>query len=116
MSTADDARSEKRHEELSRITALAKGLARKGLVVMIASQLNDDGDTRESKAIVHHSDLFIRIEADDPKDIQESKAGKRVLRIVKQRQGWQGPVPVTYRPTKLLFSQWTPRDPNLEGY
>ena len=73
----DEKKGENREQAISRITKDLKGLAkRKGITVLTASQLNDDGRLRESRAIGQHADKVIyvrKVETDGEPDMTRRK-------------------------------------------
>lgn len=54
-----------RHEQVAEVTRTMKQMAKRfQCPVLTASQLNDDGRVRESRAITHDADVFLKIEDD----------------------------------------------------
>jgi replicative DNA helicase len=82
----DEKKGENREQAVSRITKDLKNIAkRKALTILTASQLNDDGRLRESRAIGQHADkvIFVRkVESNGETDMR-----KRKLVIEKNRGG-----------------------------
>jgi replicative DNA helicase len=69
-----------RHEQIAEISRSLKQLAKRhGCCVLTASQLNDDGKVRESRAISHDADVLLKI---DPKN--------EVVHVSKNRNGERG--------------------------
>lgn len=71
-----------------------------GLCVIAMSQLNDDGKLRESRAIGHDADVVMILEGDN-------EHPPRVLKIVKNRNGELGRVPLEF---DGLHQRFLPRD------
>lgn len=73
----DRGRNETREREIARVSGGLKQLAKKiGCPVLTASQLNDDGRVRESRAIEQDADLLIYITGDGLK-IAKNRQGRR---------------------------------------
>jgi replicative DNA helicase len=72
------ARGESREEEIARVSGALKQLAKElACPVLSATQLNEEGKTRESRAIAHDADALLIIEDDG-------------LRVAKMRNGERG--------------------------
>ncbi len=72
------ARGESREEEIARVSGSLKQLAKElACPVLSATQLNEEGKTRESRAIAHDADALLIIEDDG-------------LRVAKMRNGERG--------------------------
>ena len=72
------ARGESREEEIARVSGALKQLAKQlACPVLSATQLNEEGKTRESRAIAHDADALLIIEEDG-------------VRVAKMRNGERG--------------------------
>lgn len=100
----------KRYEAIVQISRNLKSCAKElDVPILVLSQLNDDGATRDSRTIQMDADKLIVIEHDD----QESEdGGKAWLRLKLHRGGPKGSVPVTWRPSVTKFEAYVevPKD------
>lgn len=84
----DKKRDDTKATELSEIAKSFKRMAKElGVVVILLSQLNDQGQLYDSRAIGHHADKVIQIRRD---------GDKTFLDIKKNRNGERGTVPVIF--------------------
>jgi replicative DNA helicase len=82
----DEKKGENREQAISRITKDLKNIAkRKALTILTASQLNDDGRLRESRAIGQHADKVIYVRKVETNGEADMK--RRKLVIEKNRGG-----------------------------
>ena len=90
--------ADNREQAISELTRRLKLTANKTqTLVLTASQLNDDGKLRESRAIGHHADAVI--------NIQHDKSGSAIL-VEKNRRGARGlAFPVVMRGEISRFEQ-----------
>jgi replicative DNA helicase len=83
----DEKKGENREQAISRITKDLKSVAkRKGITVLTASQLNDDGRLRESRAIGQHADKVIYVRKVENADGEYDMKRRRVI-LEKNRGG-----------------------------
>lgn len=102
FSPADLGKGFNREQQVAHISASLKRLAMElGVPVLAGSQLNKQGETRESMGITNDLDLLIRIEV--PDGMEPTQKGKRLLRIDAFRHGPMGSVPCFYDPSRLYF-------------
>lgn len=79
-SASADSQSETREQQVSEVVRKLKLLAlRYNLWVLTASQINDKGELRESRAIGHHPDYVLAIDHSDHPD--------SIIRVMKNRNG-----------------------------
>jgi replicative DNA helicase len=79
-SASADSQSETREQQVSEVVRKLKLLALKyNLWILTASQINDKGELRESRAIGHHPDYVLVIDHSDHPD--------SIIRIMKNRNG-----------------------------
>jgi replicative DNA helicase len=89
VDTDDYANASSREQEVAYISRKCKQLAREvGCPVLLGSQLNDEGKVRESRALKNDADVLLIIHGDE--NAAELSAGKRYIRIDKQRRGASG--------------------------
>lgn len=90
-----------REQEVNKNAAGLKAIATdEHVAVLTGSQLNKQGDTRESEAPLHHTDVLIRIEL--PQDDSSAEL-KCVLRIRKNRGGAIGAKEVFFSKPRATF-------------
>ena len=71
--TLGDSKDKPRHEQVAEVTRTLKQISKRyGCPVLTASQLNDDGKVRESRAISHDADVLLKI-SDDTQSIFVAK-------------------------------------------
>lgn len=91
-----------RERQVSEIVRQMKQIAREGVVVVTASQQNDQGDrpsknsARESKAIVMHSDCVLALHHE--RDSMGASTGMVDVVVVKNRRGPEGAVAMSWCP------------------
>ena len=62
-----DGRDKSRQEQVAEVSRTLKQLAKKyKSPVITATQLNDDGKVRESRAITHDADVYLKIDSEEP--------------------------------------------------
>jgi len=91
-------RDTNRQQEVADISRTVKATARElGVPVLAMSQVNDDGQLRESRAIGQDADLVALLDPEDEDgDAEYDEAAPYVLRIKKQRNGPTGKVRLTF--------------------
>ena len=91
-------RDNSREREVAEISRSLKILARElGVAVIALSQLNEQGQLRESRAIGQDGDVVVQIEEDDD--------GESVIRVKKNRNGSCTIVPVTFNGKFQRFTE-----------
>lgn len=89
VDTDDYGNASSREQEVAYISRKSKQLAREmDCPVLLGSQLNDEGKVRESRALKNDADVLLIIHGDE--NAAELSAGKRYIRIDKQRRGASG--------------------------
>ena len=81
--TVGDTKDKARHEQVAEVTRTFKQLAKRyQCPVITASQLNDDGKVRESRAIAQDADVLLKI-ADDSESItiEKNRNGQRGYKL-----------------------------------
>lgn len=92
---------DRREQEVAAVSRNAKLAAKElSVPIIVLSQLNDKGATRESKAIQQDLDKLIVIEHEDPEAEGDSKA---FIKVKLSRGGPKGSVPVMWRPAITCF-------------
>lgn len=92
---------EKRHEAVAAVSRNVKLAAKElGVPIIVLSQLNKDGATRESMAIQQDLDRLIVIEHENP---EAEGDGKAWIKVKLSRGGPKGSVPVMWRPAITCF-------------
>jgi replicative DNA helicase len=86
-----------------RLKALAVNL---NAPVIALSQLNDQGQTRESRTILHDSDMLVHIESPDPENCGPSCTAMLIVKA--SRSGPCGACQVTWQRGWRRFDQWVP--------
>ena len=96
-----------REREVANISASLVEIARDCNVPLVAlSQLNQDGEVRESRAIKHDASCFMRIDYEDEDWDSESNLVPCKLRVLKNRHGMQGTVNMVFdRPNQRFFEE-----------
>jgi replicative DNA helicase len=75
-------KTDSREQEVARISKQLKQLAKKfGCPVITASQLNDDGRVRESRAIAHDADIVLQIKPDEGIFVAKNRNGQRGIML-----------------------------------
>jgi len=87
--TVGDSKDKARHEQVAEVTRTFKQLAKRyQCPVLTASQLNDDGKVRESRAIAQDADVLLKINDDSESiSIQKNRNGQRGWRLPLKLQG-----------------------------
>lgn len=94
-------RFQKRNEEAAAISRKLKVTAKSlGIPLLVLSQVNEDGETADSKGFERDADAVLRI---DHEDIENPENGKAWINIRFQRNGPTGGVPVLWRPEYTVF-------------
>lgn len=75
-------KTDSREQEVARISKHLKQLAKKfNCPVITASQLNDDGRVRESRAIAHDADIVLQIKPDEGIFVAKNRNGQRGIML-----------------------------------
>ena len=102
---------EKRHEAVAAVSRNVKLAAKElAIPIIVLSQLNKDGATRESMAIQQDLDKLIVIEHEDP---AAEGDGKAFIKVKLQRGGPKGSVPVMWQPAITRFDPLEAEEPAL---
>lgn len=106
-----ESRNFNREQVVAQAAVDMKNLARRlGAPVVVLSQLNADGNLRESAAIFHEADVVLEVDrpgADNP-DADQYEA---TLRVKKQRDGEIGDVPLYWQGQFVRFDEIDPPPP-----
>ncbi len=98
---AGDGDDKSREREVAAVSRATKQMAKElHIPILILCQLNEDGKTRESRAIQQDADKLIVIKHENP---ENEDGGTAWLDIKLSRSGAKGPVPVIWRPTFTRF-------------
>jgi replicative DNA helicase len=103
-----DQKYESRQMEVTNIIRTLKRTASELQTPIIAlTQLNEDGDPRESKAIMHDSDTFLALEPvkDGPNMADQAGVLDYNLNIKKCRGGAKGTVPLVFHAAQTRFEE-----------
>ncbi len=96
-------RNENREQQVAQAAVDLKNLARKlDCAVVVMSQLNKEGEARESAAIFHECDVFLELDRPGMEDGDPTEA---FVRIKKQRDGDRGQVQLHYRGDLFRFTE-----------
>jgi replicative DNA helicase len=97
-------RDSSREREVAAISRELKSLALElGVVVLALSQVNEEGQLRESRAIGQDADIVLQIRQEAQNDA--------VIQIRKHRAGPRGAVPVVFHGDQLRFSERSDHSP-----
>lgn len=100
---ADDAFS--REQQVATISKGLLSLCREVSCPVVAlSQVNADGEIRESRAVSHDAAAIMRIDYEEDTDLDDL-APSCTIRVLKHRHGRTGNVPVTFYRNKQTFVQ-----------
>lgn len=92
---------QKRNEEAAAISRKLKVTAKAlSIPILVLSQVNEDGDTADSKGFERDADAVLRIDHEDVEDPNNNNAW---INIRFQRSGPTGGVPVLWRPEYTVF-------------
>lgn len=96
-----------REREVADISANLVSCARECDVPIVAlSQLNQDGNVRESRAVEHDASCVMRLDYDDDEWQSEEDVVSCKLRVLKNRHGRQGSVNMVFdRPNQRFFEE-----------
>lgn len=93
-------KTDSRERQVAECSRTLKGLAKElGITIIALTQLNADGASRESRAIEHDCDLFIKISQD------EKEQDHWFLNIALARSCPRTSIPLTFKPELLCFEE-----------
>jgi replicative DNA helicase len=97
LSAPDVRKRDNREQEVSAVSKGIKAMAKELHVpVLVLSQQNEEGKTRESRAIVQDLDALWKLKPAKEGEEQDGDALPMILRVDRQRNGPTGNIPVTF--------------------
>lgn len=105
--TPAPSKEKSREREIADMSRKLKLLAEElQIVTVLLSQLNDNGQVRESRAIEQDADLVLDIQRPEKEEGDDLELRARNIVIKKQRDGIRGiPIPVTFVAPQLRFER-----------